>query len=80
MKICIVTDAWKPQVNGVVRTLEETTLNLKKLGHQVLIINPSEFKTFPCPTYPEIRLSLFPGAKVSRLIREFNPDHLHILT
>ena len=80
MKICIVTDAWKPQVNGVVRTLEETTLNLKKLGHQVLIINPSEFKTFPCPTYPEIRLSLFPGAKVSRLIREFNPDHLHIST
>lgn len=80
MKILLVTDAWNPQVNGVVRTLEQTTLNLKKMGHDVKVINPSMFKTFPCPTYPEIRLSLFPGAKVSSIIRKFNPDHLHIST
>jgi len=65
MKIIIVTDAWYPQVNGVVRTLDETSKQLKKLGHEVKLISPEGFLTIPCPTYPEIRLSLFPGAKVS---------------
>mgnify|MGYP003324169463 FL=1 len=80
MKIIIVTDAWYPQVNGVVRTLDETSKQLKKLGHEVKLISPEGFLTIPCPTYPEIRLSLFPGAKVSSMIREFNPDCLHIST
>ena len=80
MKIIIVTDAWYPQVNGVVRTLDETSKQLKKLGHEVKLITPEGFLTIPCPTYPEIRLSLFPGAKVSSMIREFNPDCLHIST
>ena len=80
MKIIIVTDAWYPQVNGVVRTLDETSKQLKKLGHEVKLISPEGFLTIPCPTYPEIRLSLFPGAKVSSMIREFNPDCLHIAT
>ena len=80
MKIIIVTDAWYPQVNGVVRTLDETSKQLKKLGHEVKLISPEGFLTVPCPTYPEIRLSLFPGAKVSSMIREFNPDCLHIST
>ena len=80
MKIIIVTDAWYPQVNGVVRTLDETSKQLKKLGHEVKLITPEVFLTMPCPTYPEIRLSLFPGAKVSSMIREFNPDCLHIAT
>ena len=80
MKIIIVTDAWYPQVNGVVRTLDETSKELKKLGHEVKLITPEGFLTIPCPTYPEIKLSLFPGAKVSSMIREFNPDCLHIST
>ena len=80
MKIIIVTDAWYPQVNGVVRTLDETSKQLKKLGHEVKLITPEHFLTIPCPTYPEIKLSLFPGAKVSSMIREFNPDCLHIST
>ena len=80
MKILIVTDAWYPQVNGVVRTLDETSKQIKKLGHEVKLITPEGFLTIPCPTYPEIKLSLFPGAKVSSMIREFNPDCLHIAT
>ena len=80
MKIIIVTDAWYPQVNGVVRTLDETSKQLKKLGHEVKLITPEHFITIPCPTYPEIKLSLFPGAKVSSMIRDFNPDCLHIST
>jgi len=80
MKILIVTDAWYPQVNGVVRTLDETSKQIKKLGHEVKLITPEGFFTIPCPTYPEIKLSLFPGAKVSSMIRDFNPDCLHIST
>jgi len=80
MKIIIVTDAWYPQVNGVVRTLDETSKQLIKLGHEVKLISPEGFFTIPCPTYPEIKLSLFPGAKVSSMIKEFNPDCLHIST
>ena len=80
MKILIVTDAWYPQVNGVVRTLDETSKQIKKLGHEVKLITPEGFLTIPCPTYPEIKLSLFPGAKVSSMIRDFNPDCLHIST
>ena len=80
MKILVVTDAWYPQVNGVVRTLDETSKQLKKFGHEVKLITPEGFLTMPCPTYPEIKLSLFPGARVSSMIREFNPDRLHIAT
>jgi len=61
MRIMIVTDAWEPQVNGVVRTLKQTTYELQKMGHQIEMITPAEFKTIPCPTYPDISLSLFPG-------------------
>ncbi len=64
MKIMIVTDAWEPQVNGVVRTLKNTTRELIALGHRVELLTPLEFKTIPCPTYPEIRLSLLPGRKL----------------
>ncbi|MDE2341985.1 MAG: glycosyltransferase family 1 protein [Betaproteobacteria bacterium] len=80
MKIMIVTDAWEPQVNGVVRTLKNTRRELEAMGHQVEFLTPLEFRTLPCPTYPDIRLSLMPGASVRRRIREFAPDALHIAT
>ncbi|WP_028534737.1 glycosyltransferase family 4 protein [Paludibacterium yongneupense] len=80
MRILIVTDAWRPQVNGVVRTLTETSLELTRLGHVVEMITPLLFKTLPCPTYPDIRLSLFPFRRVARLIREFAPEAIHIAT
>ena len=80
MRICIVTDAWSPQVNGVVRTLTETRRELRRMGHRVRMITPLLFATLPCPTYPEIRLSIFPARKLARLIERFAPDALHIAT
>ena len=80
MKIMMVSDAWEPQVNGVVRTLKSTARELKAMGNTVDFLTPLEFLTVPCPTYPDIRLSLFPGAKVVRRLSEFEPDALHIAT
>ena len=80
MKIMIVTDAWKPQVNGVVRAVQTTARELQGMGHIVDFLTPQEFPTLPCPTYPDIRLSLFPGGKVVRRLSAFDPDALHIAT
>lgn len=80
VKILIVTDAWEPQVNGVVRTLKTTAGELGAMGHEVRFLTPLQFRTLPCPTYPEIRLSLFARRGVHRAIREFDPDVLHIAT
>ena len=80
MKVMIVTDAWSPQVNGVVRTLSTTRREMEALGHRVEILSPLEFRTLPCPTYPDIRLSIFPAKGVGRRIREYAPQALHIAT
>ena len=61
MRIAVATDAWSPQVNGVVTTLGQTRDHLVKAGHEVLMVTPEGRRTFPCPTYPEIRLTLFQG-------------------
>ena len=76
MKIMIITDAWDPQVNGVVRTLKQTRAELTAMGHEVEMITPTGFKSIPCPTYPDIALSLFPGKEVARRIKELRiyPD------
>jgi glycosyltransferase involved in cell wall biosynthesis len=78
--VLIVTDAWKPQVNGVVRTLNTVTEEMRAMGKVVEIIGPDQFNTIPCPTYPEIRLAIFPGRKLAKLIDAFAPDALHIAT
>lgn len=80
MKIAIVTDAWRPQTNGVVSTLGITADGLRALGHVVHIIEPNQFRTFPCPTYPEIRLAWLPYGRLSELLSEFEPDAVHIAT
>lgn len=80
MLILIVTDAWEPQVNGVVRTIKSTRRELEKTGHLVDILTPLEFKTIPCPTYPDIRLSILPNSKVIQRIEQFRPDAMHIAT
>jgi glycosyltransferase involved in cell wall biosynthesis len=76
----IVTEAWDPQVNGVVRTLKMTTRELTRLGHEVKVVSPSMFLNVPCPTYPEIRLALATRSQVRKVIDEFAPDVLHIAT
>jgi glycosyltransferase involved in cell wall biosynthesis len=80
MKIAIVTDAWEPQVNGVVRTLSHVTDELRRRGHLVEIISPDMFRSLPCPTYPEIRLALAGQQEIGRRIAEFSPDAVHIAT
>jgi glycosyltransferase involved in cell wall biosynthesis len=65
MKVLTVTDAWHPQVNGVVRTIEATNVELQRAGHEVALITPQLFVTVPCPGYREIRLSLLPYRKVA---------------
>jgi glycosyltransferase involved in cell wall biosynthesis len=76
----IVSDAWYPQTNGVVSTLSQTAGWLAKFGHDVQLITPNEFRNIPCPTYPEIRLSLFAHRAVKRRIFAFAPHALHIAT
>ena len=76
----IVTDAWLPQTNGVVRTLGHTAAWLGRFGHDVKMLTPHDFRNIPCPTYPEIRLSLFPRKGVKQAIESFAPQALHIAT
>ncbi len=80
MRIVLVTDAWFPQVNGVVRTLNTVVDQARAAGHDVLTVTPDLFRTFPCPTYPEIRLALRPGPRMRAMIEAFEPDALHIAT
>jgi glycosyltransferase involved in cell wall biosynthesis len=80
MRILLVSDAWTPQVNGVVRTLQQVTSECEALGHRVDVIWPEQFRTVPCPTYPEIRLALRPGREIGRRLDAMRPDSVHIAT
>lgn len=80
MKILLVSDAWFPQVNGVVRTLNTVIGELKAMGHAVETITPDQFTTIPCPTYPEIRLACWPFFRVPAMIEAARPDAIHIAT
>ncbi|MGQ4273094.1 glycosyltransferase family 4 protein [Terrihabitans sp. B22-R8] len=80
MRILIVTDAWHPQVNGVVRTLDRVASEVRRMGHEVQVLTPNEFRTVPLPSYPEIRLAITPPGAVARHVSLFAPDHLHIAT
>ena len=80
MKILIASDAWHPQVNGVVRSLTSTIQKVREMGHEVETITPDLFRTIPCPAYPEIRLATFVKRKVYRILDRFRPDAIHIAT
>jgi 1,2-diacylglycerol 3-alpha-glucosyltransferase/glucuronosyltransferase len=80
MKIAIVTDAWLPQVNGVVTTLRRTATALERFGHDVRVFSPEGHRTIPCPTYPEIRLALWPGKRLAAELDAFAPDAIHAAT
>ncbi len=79
-RLLILTDAWAPQVNGVVRTLETLGKDLAAMGHEVRYGTPEGRFTLPLPTYGEIRLAIFPRRSLERMIREFSPDAIHIAT
>lgn len=80
MRILVATDAWHPQVNGVVRTYERLTRELKGLGIELAVLAPHEFRNVPCPTYPEIRLALPGWRRVARRFAADKPDAVHIAT
>ncbi len=80
LRILVISDAWHPQVNGVVRTMSTVVRLLGEAGHAAAVIGPDQFRTVPCPTYPDIRLALNPGGRLKRLIDAFRPDALHIAT
>jgi glycosyltransferase involved in cell wall biosynthesis len=80
MKILIVTDAWHPQVNGVVRTLGQVAREAANLGVTVEFLSPSEFRTVPMPSYPEIRLALAGARAMARRLDAIKPDAIHIAT
>jgi glycosyltransferase involved in cell wall biosynthesis len=80
LRIAIVTDAWLPQMNGVVRTLTTTCEILRRRGHSVDVVSPDQFRSVPCPTYPEIRLAMTMPGTVSRKLAELAPDAIHIAT
>jgi glycosyltransferase involved in cell wall biosynthesis len=80
MKLALVTDAWHPQTNGVVRTLATTVQHLRAQGVEVRVFSPEGHRTVPCPGYPEIRLALLPGRALRRQLDEFAPDAIHIST
>ncbi len=79
-RVLIISDAWRPQVNGVVRTLATLVAELERLGIVAEVVGPDRFRTLPCPTYPDIRLSVLPKRKLNRIVHEFRPDALHIAT
>ncbi|WP_324290698.1 glycosyltransferase family 1 protein [Ancylobacter sp. SL191] len=80
MRILIATDAWTPQVNGVVRSLQNTAREAEGLGAHIEFLTPGDFRTLPMPTYPEIRLALATRAMVARRMDEIGADFVHIAT
>ena len=80
LKIAFITDAWHPQINGVVTTIQNTCSALERSGHQIKLITPDQFKTIPCPSYPSIRLALACYGKLKRQLDEFSPQRIHIAT
>ncbi len=80
LRILVATDAWRPQVNGVVRTHEWLAAEATKLGAEFHFVTPDRFHTIPMPTYPEIRLSLASKSRIGRIVEQIRPDAIHIAT
>ena len=79
-RITVVTDAWHPQVNGVVRSLENTIGEMQKMGHEIMLVTPDRFRNVPLPSYPEIRIALTRYTTVAREFDRFQPSFVHIAT
>jgi glycosyltransferase involved in cell wall biosynthesis len=80
VRIVIATDAWSPQINGVVRTLQSVRRELEAMGHEVCVIAPDQFRSVPCPSYSEIRLAMASHRTVGRRIEAFGADAIHVAT
>jgi glycosyltransferase involved in cell wall biosynthesis len=80
MKMLIATDAWEPQVNGVVQTLKSTIREMRKRGVEIEVINPGLFRSAAMPGYPEIRVAWPRLQQIRKILTTFQPDHVHIAT
>lgn len=80
MRVLIATDAWHPQVNGVVRTLTSLAASARALGVEVTFLTPEGFPSIPVPTYPGLRLALPRPRGIARRIAQAEPDAIHIAT
>ncbi|MCF8505155.1 MAG: glycosyltransferase family 1 protein [Caulobacter sp.] len=80
MRILVATDAWEPQVNGVVRTLTRTVAEMRAMGHEVEVISPDQFNTVPLPTYSEIKLAVGAYEPIQERFKSFEPEAIHIAT
>jgi glycosyltransferase involved in cell wall biosynthesis len=80
VKIALVTDAWHPQVNGVVRTLDTVIGLLRDRGHEILVISPDQYRSVPAPSYPEIRLAFVRARTIGKRIEAFGADAVHLAT
>lgn len=80
MKLALITDAWQPQVNGVVTTLVELVREMESLGHEVFVVHPGLFETRPCPGYAGIDLAVLPAAALQGKLDSMQPDAVHIAT
>jgi len=82
VKILIISDAWYPQINGVVRTLQSTVEELDRFGHEIRIVgtDSGRWSSFPLPSYPEIKLEFFAYRRLARVMSDFHPDLIHIAT
>ena len=80
MRILVATDAWLPQVNGVVQSLQSLAANARKLGAEIEFLTPEGFRSFPLPTYRSVRCAIPTWAEIARRIERASPDALHIAT
>ena len=78
-KLLLITDAWEPQTNGVVTTLKSVVSHLPELGYSTRVVHPGSFRTWPLPSYPEIRIARDPW-RLKQLILDYRPDTVHIAT
>ncbi|HJY52134.1 MAG TPA: glycosyltransferase, partial [Stellaceae bacterium] len=80
MRFALVSDAWRPQINGVARTLAALHDGLTAAGHDVFPLTPELFRTVPCPTDREVRLAIGARPRLTRLLQGLMPDAIHIAT
>ena len=80
MRVLVATDAWRPQVNGVVRSLEYLASEAPSLGADIDFLTPGDFRTLPLPGYREIRLALASAGRIERAITAMRPDLVHLAT
>jgi glycosyltransferase involved in cell wall biosynthesis len=80
LRLTLISDAWHPQVNGIVTTIVQLTRAMERRGHRVEVIAPDRFRTYACPGYPDVRLAFLCGPRLRPLIDASEPEAIHLMT